>query len=175
MKKVLLMVFLFLFLSAVFAIEGHVFVDLNSNRILDPEDQTVQGCLISNGIEIVSSDSDGFYNISDSDGFEFLIKPDGYVCSEWYVRGVESHNFLLTPVVENGVFAVVNDIHYADDPDLFYESLGDREMVDNPDEYMTKLVSILETIVPISLSATATWEQASRTSTMRLQPDGLLR
>ena len=30
-----------------------MFVDLNSNGILDPEDQTVQGCLISNGIEIV--------------------------------------------------------------------------------------------------------------------------
>lgn len=148
MKKTLLLVFVLLVLSLVIGIEGHVFVDLNSNGILDAEDQVVQGCLISNGIEIVSSDSGGFYNISDSNGFVFLIKPDGYVCSEWYARGVENHDFLLTPIVENGVFAVVNDIHYADDPDLFYESLGDREMIDNPDEYMTKLVSILETISP---------------------------
>ncbi|RAM59649.1 hypothetical protein DS67_06595 [Mesotoga sp. SC_4PWA21] len=148
MKKTLLLVFVLLVVSLVIGIEGYVFVDLNSNGILDAEDQVVQGCLISNGIEIVSSDSGGFYNISDSNGFVFLIKPDGYVCSEWYARGVENHDFLLTPIVENGVFAVVNDIHYADDPDLFYESLGDREMIDNPDEYMTKLVSILETISP---------------------------
>ncbi|RAM57830.1 hypothetical protein DS66_05675, partial [Mesotoga sp. SC_3PWM13N19] len=148
MKKTLLLVFVLLVVSLVIGIEGYVFVDLNSNGILDAEDQVVQGCLISNGIEIVSSDSGGFYNISDSNSFVFLIKPDGYVCSEWYARGVENHDFLLTPIVENGVFAVVNDIHYADDPDLFYESLGDREMIDNPDEYMTKLVSILETISP---------------------------
>jgi len=148
MKKTLLLVFVLLVVSLVIGIEGYVFVDLNSNGIHDAEDQVVQGCLISNGIEIVPSDSGGFYNISDSNGFLFLIKPDGYVCNEWYARGVENHDFLLTPIVENGVFAVVNDIHYADDPDLFYESLGDREMIDNPDEYMTKLVSILETISP---------------------------
>ncbi|RLL83063.1 metallophosphoesterase [Mesotoga sp. BH458_6_3_2_1] len=148
MKKALLLVFLFLFLGAVFGIEGHVFVDLNSNGILDSEDQTLQGCLISNGVEIVSSDSEGVYSIPGSDGYVFLIKPDGYLCSEWYVKGLENHDFLLMPSVENGVFAVVNDIHYADDPDLFYESLGDREMIDSPDEYMTKLVSILETVKP---------------------------
>lgn len=148
MKKTLLLVFILLAVSLVIGIEGYVFVDLNSNGILDAEDQVVQGCLISNGIEIVSSDCYGFYNISDSNGFVFLIKPDGYVCSEWYVRGVETHDFSLIPVVEKGVFAVVNDIHYADDPDLFYESLGDREMIDNPDEYMYKLVSILDTVKP---------------------------
>jgi len=148
MKKALLLVFLFLFLGAVFGIEGHVFVDLNSNGILDSEDQTLQGCLISNGVEIVSSDSEGVYSIPGSDGYVFLIKPDGYLCSEWYVKGLENHDFLLMPSVENGIFAVVNDIHYADDPDLFYESLGDREMIDSPDEYMTKLVSILETVKP---------------------------
>jgi len=148
MKKALLMVFLFLFFSAVFGTEGHVFVDLNSNGIFDPEDQTVQGCLISNGIEIVSSDSEGVYSIPSSDAYVFLIKPDAYLCSEWYVKGLENHDFLLMPAVENGIFAVVNDIHYADDPDLFYESLGDREMIASPDEYMTKLVAILETVKP---------------------------
>ena len=143
MKKGFLLVFILFFFGILVATEGYVFLDLNSNGVFDSDDQAIQGCLISNGLEIVSSDEKGFYSIPNFKDFAFLIKPDGFRCNAWYVWGIDSHDFLLEPVQESGVFAVVNDIHYADDPDLFNEALSDREMIDNPDVYMKKLVSIL--------------------------------
>lgn len=104
---------------------------------------------VSNGSTFTKIEENGYYSIPRSeDGFVFLVIPDGYRCSEWYVKDKEEHNFILEPYEEKGVFVVVSDIHYADDPDDFSDALPDREMIDNPDHYMKKLKEMLTGISP---------------------------
>lgn len=110
---------------------------------------------VSNGSTFTKIEENGYYSIPRSeDGFVFLVIPDGYRCSEWYVKDKEEHNFILEPYEEKGVFVVVSDIHYADDPDDFSDALPDREMIDNPDHYMEKLNEMLTSISRTSLFVT---------------------
>ena len=154
MSRLASIVFLLLMVLVSFGLaanltEGYVFIDRNANGVRDNHDEPVSGALISNGIDFVRTDETGLYRIEpNEEGFVFLIVPDGYRCAEWYTRHQETHDFLLEPTQSTGVFAVVADIHYADDPDEFWEALGDREMIDDPDQWMEQLVNKLIEIQP---------------------------
>ncbi len=59
--------------------KGKVFDDLNGNGLQDANEQGVAGVRISNGKEIVQTDSDGKYKIPVSnDSIIFIIKPRGF-------------------------------------------------------------------------------------------------
>ncbi len=123
--------------------KGHVYVSLDEKLV--PFTET----FVSNGSTFVKVDANGYYSIPQSeDGFVFVVVPEGFRCSEWYVRDKEEHNFILESYEEIGVFAVVSDIHYADNPDDFSVALPDREMFDDPDYYMEKLKEMLTYISP---------------------------
>jgi hypothetical protein len=154
MRRLILLLVVLLSFAVLFAakgqtIQGYVFIDINSNGVMDDHDEVFYGCFVSNGKDFVQTDENGFFSIEASEeSFVFVVVPDGYKCSEWYVKNTANHNFILEPIETKGVFAVVNDIHYADDPDDFHQALGDREMIDNPDYYLEKLAEKLEHVHP---------------------------
>ncbi|MEZ6063704.1 MAG: calcineurin-like phosphoesterase family protein [Planctomycetaceae bacterium] len=58
---------------------GTVFVDANSNGILDAGETGLAGVAVSNGRDVVKTDADGHYSISvTDDSIVFVIKPQGY-------------------------------------------------------------------------------------------------
>lgn len=60
-------------------LRGCVYNDLNGNELRDADEPGIAGVRVSNGYEIVSTDSDGSYSIGVSDDtIVFLIKPRGY-------------------------------------------------------------------------------------------------
>lgn len=148
MRKRYLVIFVCLLMTGLvftenFLTKGFVYI-LEDNNLVPFSDGYV-----SNGSTFTKIEENGYYSIHPSEeGFVFLVIPDGYKCSEWYVRNKEEHNFVLESYEEKGVFAVVSDIHYADDPDAFSDALPDREMIDNPDHYMEKLKEMLTDISP---------------------------
>lgn len=59
---------------------GVVFLDDNQNGLRDPGEKGVEGCRVSNGQEIVKTDSEGRYELPvDDDCIVFVIKPRGYM------------------------------------------------------------------------------------------------
>jgi len=59
--------------------KGKVYHDVNGNGILDAEEPGIGGILVTNGREIVKTDSDGSYSMPlEKDGILFVIKPKGY-------------------------------------------------------------------------------------------------
>ena len=62
-----------------FAATGVVFVDGNSNRMLDVGEIGLAGVSVSNGRDVVETDNTGRYKLSvDNDSIVFVIKPSGY-------------------------------------------------------------------------------------------------
>ncbi|MEO1010423.1 MAG: calcineurin-like phosphoesterase C-terminal domain-containing protein [Bacteroidota bacterium] len=60
-------------------IEGRVYVDKNENGVLDKGEIGLKGVLISNGIDIVKTDGQGYYELNQLGHTPiFMIKPSGY-------------------------------------------------------------------------------------------------
>ncbi len=58
---------------------GVVFVDANDNRTLDAGETGLAGVSVSNGKDVVETDSSGRYKLAvDNDSIVFVIKPSGY-------------------------------------------------------------------------------------------------
>ncbi len=61
------------------AATGVVYVDMNQNRVRDADEKTLPGIRVSNGREVVATDSEGRYLLPvDNDTIVFVIKPSGY-------------------------------------------------------------------------------------------------
>jgi hypothetical protein len=59
--------------------EGRVFVDSNKNGALDDGERLLEGVAVSNGRDVVKTDSQGHYSLSVTDDtIVFVIKPNGY-------------------------------------------------------------------------------------------------
>jgi hypothetical protein len=71
-------------------IQGYVYEDTNNNRKRDRKEVGIAGVGVSNGIDVVQTDANGFYrlNVSD-DAIVFVIKPAGYATP------VDAHNLPL--------------------------------------------------------------------------------
>ena len=58
---------------------GIVYLDRNANGVRDPGDPGLQGVLVSNGVEVVATDSAGRYRVPvGEDSVVFVIKPRGH-------------------------------------------------------------------------------------------------
>jgi predicted phosphohydrolase len=146
-----LIVFLTLLLSLVlFGFQGTVFIDENQNEIKEVDETVLKGVLVSDGREIVVTDNQGKYNLSTEEPFIFVIMPSGYSSDRWFFSTKsDTHNFPLNEVKnDNNFFAVVNDIHYAENEEEFSKALSDRWMEYDPNIYMEKLNNKLENIRP---------------------------
>ncbi|MBN2746173.1 MAG: calcineurin-like phosphoesterase family protein [Bacteroidales bacterium] len=58
---------------------GFVYEDLNRNNIMDRKEKGIEGVAVSNGVQVVSTDKDGKYELPASDDqIFFVVKPSGY-------------------------------------------------------------------------------------------------
>jgi len=148
MKKTLALFFcIFLSISAL-CTSGYIFVDENLNGIFDNGEIVLSNCTVSDGASFTFTDKEGFYSIQSNRDFIFIVKPSGYFCKNWYAENSGIKNFCLEPIVENGIFAVVNDIHYADNPEDFSQALSDRTLIDNPDVYLSSFSEKINMLKP---------------------------
>jgi hypothetical protein len=81
MKKTLFLLLLVLCIgaNAQSFVKGYVFEDVNKNKKMDRAERGVTGVAVSNGIEVVLTDSKGKYTLPISeDAIIFVVKPAGY-------------------------------------------------------------------------------------------------
>lgn len=82
MKKLLLFTFLLTSLTGLSAqqiAKGYVFEDINDNGKKEKKEKGIGNVAISNGIDVVLTDSEGKYNLPvNDDNIIFVIKPNGY-------------------------------------------------------------------------------------------------
>ncbi len=102
---------------------GVVFLDRNADGVRDPSEPPLSGVTVSNGREVVRSDSDGGYSLpersGDDKGFVFITRPRGFECAEWYRRA--SGDFALVPARA--------------DPDFFFVHLSDVHAYDRAQDF----------------------------------------
>lgn len=146
MKKCLTIFWLIAVLTftTVHAISGKVFLDSNANGIFDEDEIGLPNCYVSDGREIVATNEDGDFFLDTNEPFIFIILPDEYACRRWYSSTNERQIlFALTKSHFSRTFAVVSDIHYAENPEAFSKALTDRSMKYNADKYLEKLIQSL--------------------------------
>lgn len=130
-------------------VSGFVFVDTNQNEVLDKDEVMLSDVLISNGKDIVKTNSKGKYSITKIEGNSvFVIKPSGYISKknkqnsvQFYVpfdeiKNTKNYNFPLIPNAENTNLKVVllgdtqvdvmDDIHHVGK--LVTEELMDQKI-----------------------------------------------
>jgi hypothetical protein len=105
-------------------LSGVVFVDINGNGIRDANEQGLKGVSVSDQINVVSTDQNGFYLIPNSRGygFVFISTPNGYrLMRPFYhkvdVNGINAHvDFALTKTSTHTQFTFVHasDTHISD-------------------------------------------------------------
>lgn len=146
MKKSLMIFWFIAVLTSftVYAITGKVFLDLNANGIFDQDEIGLSGCYVSDGREIVVTNENGDFFLDSNEPFVFVILPDGYACKKWYSLTNQGQIlFALTKSDFSTTFAVVSDIHYAENPEAFSKALTDRSMEYNADKYLEELIQNL--------------------------------
>jgi hypothetical protein len=68
-------------------VQGYVFHDANKNQKKDPKENGLQGIMVSNGVDIITTREDGYYEIAiEADMTVFVIKP-----SHW-MTPLDPHN-----------------------------------------------------------------------------------
>ncbi len=61
------------------SVSGYVFDDANRNGVMDESDEGVSGVLVSNGLEWVRTDENGFYEIAVRDDMDLtIVQPSGW-------------------------------------------------------------------------------------------------
>src|SRR5690554_8131019 len=83
-KNLLIYIFLLIGLSAYSQqiAKGYVFEDSNRNGRKERSEKGISNVAVSNGLEVVLTDDNGFYSITVNDGNTvFVIKPSGYKTS----------------------------------------------------------------------------------------------
>ncbi|MEO8238805.1 MAG: calcineurin-like phosphoesterase C-terminal domain-containing protein [Flavobacterium sp.] len=130
-------------------LSGIVFADSNKNDVYDQDETGLPNVLISNGKDIVKTDSKGKYSITKIEGNTvFVIKPKGYISKknqqnsvQFYVpfdavKETKNYNFPLISNLENKDLKIVllgdtqvdvmDDIHHVGK--LVTEELMDKEI-----------------------------------------------
>ena len=81
---------------------GKVFVDCNRNGIFDKGDKPLKGVSVSDGLNVVRTESDGTFRLPghDRERFVFITTPSGYKTDNRYycrIGSGESYDFALQP------------------------------------------------------------------------------
>lgn len=101
MKKPLFLTLLLLFSISCFSYNGKVFYDDNKNGIYDKKDQLLPGVMVSDGLHVVKTDSNGEFNLPGHDRARFITvtTPTGYMPSKVHYikidKNLTSYNFPL--------------------------------------------------------------------------------
>lgn len=79
------------FLAQAGSISGMVFNDTNGNGIRDTGETGMKGVAVSDQVNVVITDANGFYNLSNSKGFGyvFITQPNGFKAQRSYFQKVD--------------------------------------------------------------------------------------
>ncbi|RPD45741.1 hypothetical protein DNI29_16420 [Hymenobacter sediminis] len=124
-------------------VSGTVFADQNGNGRREASEAGVAGVLVSNGVELVPTDSRGRYHLSTRPGrLVFVVKPRGYAPAQptsWYYPPTaaprQTADFALRPAAEKNAHDVVllGDIQAGSQDDLYhFNHLVTEELYDDP-------------------------------------------
>ena len=100
---------------------GLVFVDTNANGRPDAGESARPGVAVTNGWEVVRTDSSGRYSLPDRGHLVYLTRPDGFGCDTWYREG--GGDFALVPraSADEFFFIQISDAHVYDEPSDYTE------------------------------------------------------
>lgn len=91
---------------------GTVFVDRDADGVRDAGEPGLSAVAVSNGREVVETDSEGRYALSPGpDGLVFITRPSGYDCAGWVRQG--GGDFALIPAdrPDEFFFIHLSDVH----------------------------------------------------------------
>ncbi|MBU2997318.1 calcineurin-like phosphoesterase C-terminal domain-containing protein [Cellulophaga baltica] len=168
-KAFVITLLLFVQISFGQKVTGTVFLDKNKNGLFDIEEKVLPNILISNGKDIVLTNSKGYYAIKAIPGnLIFLLKPSGYISklNEFNIvqsyynfekENLKKHDFALYEHKENNKAKVallgdvqvdiVDDVHHVG-------KLVTEELVDNKPDFIMPLGDLsfdnLEIFDPLS-------------------------
>lgn len=138
-------------------ISGFVFEDTNNNHVYDKNDKGISGVSVSNGLDVVKTDKNGFYILPVSpdmhDPMVFISKPNGYdlplneynipqfyhICRSFvaneYYGSYDKINFPLYPTDESESFKmlVLGDIQPRNDTEVGYIRESVSEILSSKD------------------------------------------
>ncbi|HTE31723.1 MAG TPA: metallophosphoesterase, partial [Chryseolinea sp.] len=104
-------------------ITGHVFVDKNKNGLRDKNEQGLKDVIVSDQIQIATTNSDGAYTLMSTGhmGNIFVVQPEGYVAGgPWWARIPDQPeaaiDFPLVPVNKSNSFTFIHasDTHVSE-------------------------------------------------------------
>jgi 3',5'-cyclic AMP phosphodiesterase CpdA len=101
-------------LLAATVVSGVVFDDANGNGRRDAGEKGLPGVVVSDGVEVVETGTDGSYRLSATARNVFLVTPgDRRATSPWHEKTAISIDFALapSPVAETWRFAHLSDTH----------------------------------------------------------------
>lgn len=118
----ILNVILFIFYTNSFAqkietVSGYVFVDNNQNGIKDSNEEGIKNVAVSDQVNVVTTDANGFYQLNNSGyGFIFISVPDGYTTKSFWQKANNNINFALTKTkpVSSFSFIQASDTHVSE-------------------------------------------------------------
>ena len=85
-------IFMFIILPNIKAqYRGIVFFDKNYNNKYDIGDESLDGCLVTNGFDIVKTDSEGFFQLdyNEKSRFVYLTLPSGFYAEKQFYREID--------------------------------------------------------------------------------------
>lgn len=83
--------------------DGRVFVDANHNNVFDKGEKTLAGVSVSDGLNVVKTDSKGYYSLPghEKERFLFITTPSGYKTDNAYYRRISkeysTYDFGIVP------------------------------------------------------------------------------
>jgi hypothetical protein len=124
-------------------VTGTVFADRNGNGRREAAEVGVPGVLVSNGVELVPTDSQGRYRLKTQPGrLVFVVKPRDFApaqATSWYYQPTtapgQTADFALRPAVESNSYevALLGDIQAGSQDDLYhFNHLVTEELYDDP-------------------------------------------
>jgi Icc-related predicted phosphoesterase len=103
-------------------IQGYVFADKNNNGTRDKNEEGIKDVLISDQVDVISTNAEGFYKLESKSGrgYVFICQPDGFIVkgSFWKpVTGAQStvdFPLLPSPVKSSFTFVHASDTHLSE-------------------------------------------------------------
>ena len=163
----LLPAFLFLFFrysvgqtSSPFSLSGYAFEDLNNNGAKDPNEKGIRNVAVSDQVNVVTTDENGFYQIQYTSmyGILFVSVPNGFQSTAWWQRVDSAHNpsqinFPLLKIASPSSFTFI----HASDTHISESSLDRMQKFQNiVDSVKPAIVLITGDLVRDALRVSAT-------------------
>ncbi|MBI1782722.1 MAG: metallophosphoesterase, partial [Sphingobacteriales bacterium] len=98
-------------------VTGYVFIDNNQNGIKDGNEEGIKNVAVSDQVNVVTTDVNGFYQLSNSGyGIVFISLPDGYTTKNFWQKANSNLSFALTKTkpVTSFSFIQASDTHISE-------------------------------------------------------------